>query len=455
MNKIYNQTDFIIPIILDSHEDLIHGQYIYNKLKKYGLNSVLRIYSIIKVHIQCLQLLDKYNSNPNVLCYITISSKSNILGSFIDGLTLKPVFSCILSDQENKHNSIIYNSNGLFNSTNIIYSVLKTISLVDTNFELIVKDIQNEKINILRIEDLKLKYNDEEIVQENYNMPEKLNTNNLIYSGKIRSIYSIDNEPNILIMFGHNKIKYSENIYGSVDYKGAILNRISKWWFNECDFVPNHINGLEHLNNDSRCLFVHKAKVIQIEFLMYGYMNGLLWKNYEKGIRNFCGHQLMDNYKKNEKLKNIVLIPIKKKRGFNNNTFLNEELILKNNILNYEQWNICKKYAYELFRYSQNLMLSKGMILAYTKYEFGFREDNGMLILINELHNPEISQYWIQHSYQKRFDNKIEPEEININFVKEWINNNNDNSKNNIEIPKSILDKCSKVYYCLEEIICN
>ena len=119
------------------------------------------------------------------------------------------------------------------------------------------------------------------------------------------------------------------------------------------------------------------------------------------------------------------------------------------------QWDICKKYAYDLFEFGQEIASKNGLILVDTKYEFGI-DDSGRIILIDELHTPDSSRYWIKHSYKDRLLNKEEPESIDKEVIRKWVKKMyGDPYDLNIEIwiPDELRLELSQKYLQLHELI--
>ena len=429
------QTDFIIPFIVGLNDNIEDQcSRLKYECNMYGLNFDIKMINIY----DSFELIKEYNNDENVICIIT----TNYLYNSINEISMKPIFK-------------YYN--------NIIMNILRVCNLIDNRFSRVIKYIYNDNKNICKIHNLLNKKN---ISYE----PEKKYVNKytsvfkniqFIKSGKIRDIYSIPDKSDLLILTASNKISSFDRILGEIPYKGAILNKISKWWFNECDFVPNHLDDLDLYNNigDSRSIIVKKCKVYPIEFVMRGYMTGStntsIWKNYEKGRRLFCGHVLRENYVKNEQLDKIILTPTTKSDQHDMN--ISEKQIIDNKIMTKEEWDICKKHAYELFRHGQYIADKKGLILADTKYEFG-KDYNGKICLVDELHTPDSSRFWIKHTYENRLRKGLEPDQISKEFVRLWITKNvkNPYDKNEeITLPLEIINKCTHVYKSLEEILCS
>ena len=119
------------------------------------------------------------------------------------------------------------------------------------------------------------------------------------------------------------------------------------------------------------------------------------------------------------------------------------------------QWNICKRYAYDLFEFGQKEAAKNGLILVDTKYEFGI-DDSGKIILIDELHTPDSSRYWINHSYNERMMKKQEPESIDKEVIRKWIKETYKDPYNlDIElcIPDNLRLELSLKYLQLHELI--
>jgi phosphoribosylaminoimidazole-succinocarboxamide synthase len=409
---------------------LKYGNILRDKCRVYGLNVDIRISDAEGY----ARLIGQYDENPNVICYIVDKLERNHL----EKMTVKPV--------------LVYSTE--ISSNSVIMSILKLCGLIDNRFTGIIRRIFNDRKNCTRIEDLIQIYKEKPVKDEKY-VGKIPNHFKFVKAGKIRDIYSVRED--VLALFATNKISSFDRILGEIPYKGAVLNKISKWWFKECSFVPNHIMDIQ--NYDSRMLFVKKCKVFPIEFVMRGYMTGStdtsIWKNYEKGVRMFCGHILREGYLKNERLDEILLTPTTKSDEHDKN--LSEKDIISEGIMTKEDWDTCKKYAYELFRHGQSVAAEKGMILVDTKYEFG-KDKDGKICLVDELHTPDSSRYWIKYNYEERFKRGLDPDQISKEFVRQWVRENVKNpydSGEKIILPREIVDKCSNVYKCLDEIICS
>jgi len=278
-----------------------------------------------------------------------------------------------------------------------------------------------------------------------------MNNYQKIYSGKVRTIYkNTKNDKKIMLEATNRLSSYDRNIC-DIPEKGKILNLISIWWLNKTSHIcPNHL--LKHVNYT--CMEVIECKPFPIEFVVRGYMTGTtntsIWVNYKNGCRNFCGNKLREGYKKNQILDNIIITPTTKDKS---DIPITPPEIIERGIMTKDEWNLCKKYAFELFKFGHQEMKKKGLILVDTKYEFG-KDENGIILLIDEIHTPDSSRYWINSSYKERFINNSEPDNIDKDIIRKWIIKNYDpyNAKE-INVPEKLILETSKKYKKLYEII--
>ena len=314
-------------------------------------------------------------------------------------------------------------------------------------FELKVKDIQLKYENNLNQEDLdKCVFNTENMNRE------IIKEKKLINKGKVRDIFSSVSDEDILLI-ASDRISSFDRHLTTIPYKGIVLNKISTWWFNKTKgIVPNHILKVPH----SRAMIVKKCNVFPIEFVVRAYLTGStetsIWKNYEKGCRNYCGHKLPDDMIKNQKLSNIILTPTTKDEK---DELISEKEILEKKIMKRDEWRICKEYALKLFKFGQELSEKNGLILVDTKYEFG-KDKSGNILLVDELHTPDSSRYWFKNSYIERFNNRKEPESIDKEIVRKWVKENYKNPYDldiEINIPDDLRLNLSSKYLQLHEII--
>ena len=275
----------------------------------------------------------------------------------------------------------------------------------------------------------------------------------LVRTGKVRDVYEAEDSNFILV--ASDRISAFDRHLTTVPYKGVVLHKISRWWFNKTKYlVPNHVID----DKDERVMKVKKCKVFPIEFVMRSYLTGStdtsIWKNYEKGCRYYCGHNLPDNMIKNQKLPNILLTPTTKDE---HDELISEKVIIEDKIMTLQEWETCKKYAYTLFQYGQEIALKNDLILVDTKYEFGM-DEYGKIILVDELHTPDSSRYWFSNSYNERMLEGEEPESIDKEIIRKWIKKTYKNPYDlsmDINIPNDLRLNLSQKYLQLYNLITN
>ena len=258
----------------------------------------------------------------------------------------------------------------------------------------------------------------------------------LIYSGKVRQLYVIDEE-HVLIETSDRVSSFDRHI-GIIKNKGLMLNKITKWWFEKTKHIIDNHMIMTHKNTS----LVKKCKPIMLEFVVRGYITGStntsLWTHYEKGVRTYCGITFPNELKKNEKLKTPVITPTTKGKE---DKLISKKEIVSEGILTQKECDFIYEKAMELFMFGQKVAEKAGYILVDTKYEFG-KDKNGNIILIDEIHTTDSSRYWIKETYETKFNNNEEPEKLDKDCVRDWVRSVCDPYNDNIpELPDEIKNK--------------
>jgi len=237
-----------------------------------------------------------------------------------------------------------------------------------------------------------------------------------------------------------------------VPFKGQVLNLTSAYWFESTkSIVDNHIISIPHPNVS----IVKKCEPFPIEFVVRSYMTGStstsIWKNYQNGIRNYCGHVLPEGMKKSEKLLTNLLTPTTKEE---HDRPVSAEEVVNEGWMTQSDFDECAKAAMKVFEYGQKVSAERGLILVDTKYEFG-KDNNGNILLIDEVHTPDSSRFWLKHSYAERMSKGLEPENIDKEFLRLWFVKNCDPYKDEQlpEAPKDLVVELSRRYIYLYEMI--
>lgn len=236
------------------------------------------------------------------------------------------------------------------------------------------------------------------------------------YQGKVRDCY-VKGDKRILITT--DRISAFDVILGFIPGKGAVLNQLAAFWFEHTrDIIPNHLISVPHPNVS----IVKNVKLIPIEMVVRGYISGVtntsIWGSYQKGERVIYGIKFPDGLSKNQKLKTPVITPTTKAESGHDER-LTEKEILQRRIVSQKVWRQMKKAALRLFERGTKICAKGGIILVDTKYEFGL-DEKGKLILIDEIHTPDSSRFWIKKTYKERFNKGLEPENFDKEFLRLW-----------------------------------
>lgn len=240
------------------------------------------------------------------------------------------------------------------------------------------------------------------------------------YQGKVRDTYDLDpGAPDgRLLLITTDRQSGFDRMLGAIPFKGQVLNRASLHWFELTrDIVPNHVLASPHAN----AVVARKCRVLPIEFVVRGYLTGStdtsIWTKYSRGERNFGGVVLGEGLRKNQALPAHLLTPTTKEAA-HDRPITTEEIIAEG-WLSPEQWAFCGEKALALFAFGQKIAAGRGLLLADTKYEFGVAPD-GSILLIDEIHTPDSSRYWLRDSYEERLAAGKEPEMIDKEFFRLW-----------------------------------
>lgn len=270
------------------------------------------------------------------------------------------------------------------------------------------------------------------------------------YKGKVRDTYDLGDK---LILVTTDRQSAFDRLLASVPYKGQVLNLTSVWWFkNTQSIVPNHLIAVP----DPNVVIAKKCKVFPIEFVVRGYITGTtstsLWTQYNQGVRNYCGLSFPEGLKKNQKLESPVLTPTTKETEHDRP--IAPEEIVSEGWMTESDWNEASAYALKLFQHGTEVAAEHGLILVDTKYEFG-RDQEGRIVLVDEIHTPDSSRYWLSSSYQERFDAHKEPENIDKEFLRLWFVDHCDpyNDKVLPEAPEELIITLASRYIQLYEMI--
>ncbi len=269
-------------------------------------------------------------------------------------------------------------------------------------------------------------------------------------TGKVRDQYGAGNK---IVLIATDRQSAFDRVLAAIPFKGQVLNQTSAWWFKKTEhIIENHLVEMP----DPNVIIAKKCKVIPIEFVVRGYITGStstsLWTVYNNGDREYCGNALPEGLIKNQKLNNSMLTPTTKEE--HHDRPISPENIIKEGWMTKEDWAYCSKVALDLFSFGQKIASEHGMILVDTKYEMGV-DESGNILLIDEIHTPDSSRYWIKNTYEQRMADGLEPENIDKEFLRLWFVDNCDpyNDDQLPLAPEDLVVELSNRYIYLYETI--
>ena len=268
--------------------------------------------------------------------------------------------------------------------------------------------------------------------------------------GKVREVY--DNGDSIIMVATDRISAFDVILKNKIVDKGAILTQMSKFWFDYTkDIVPNHMISVdvkdmpEFFQNkeyEGKSMMCKKLQMIPIECIVRGYITGSGWASYQEN-GTVCGITLPVGLQESEKLPEPIYTPSTK-----------AEIGLHDENISYEQSvevlekafpgkgeeyaSKIKEYTLALYKKCADYALTKGIIIADTKFEFGLDED-GNVVLADEMLTPDSSRFWPLEGYQvgqgqPSFDKQ---------FVRNWLKANPDSD---YLLPQDVIDKTIAKY---------
>jgi phosphoribosylaminoimidazole-succinocarboxamide synthase len=247
------------------------------------------------------------------------------------------------------------------------------------------------------------------------------------YKGKVRDVYSFGEH---LLMITSDRISAFDVVLPRlIPFKGQVLNQIASYFLNAtADIVPNWLISTPAPN----AAFGIKCKAIPIEMVVRGYLVGHLWREYKSGKRIICGVKLPDGLVENQILQSPIITPTTKaNHGHDEDISIDE--IVKQGILSEKLITEISQISLALFQRGQEMADSKNLILVDTKYEFGIRDNQ--IILMDEIHTPDSSRYFYKNLYKDLFKKGLPQKQLSKEFVREWLIANNFQGKEGQKIP--------------------
>jgi phosphoribosylaminoimidazole-succinocarboxamide synthase len=237
------------------------------------------------------------------------------------------------------------------------------------------------------------------------------------HSGKVRDFWQVDGRR---VLITTDRLSAFDHILTAVPYKGQVLNQLSAFWFGQTsDIVGNHVIDVP----DPNVTVAHECDPFPVEVVVRGYISGVtktaLWYRYSLGERHIYGYDLPEGMTKNQPLPEPIITPTTKGREGEHDERITCAEVVERGLLDAETWDEVQAAALAVFGRGQEIARRGGLILVDTKYEFG-RAPDGQAVLIDEVHTPDSSRFWVADTYEARVSAGEEPENFDKEFLRLW-----------------------------------
>lgn len=274
----------------------------------------------------------------------------------------------------------------------------------------------------------------------------QFNNQKNVYHGKVRDVYNINDD--LLVMVATDRISAFDVILPKgIPFKGQVLNQIAaKFLDATADIVPNW----KLATPDPMVTVGKMCEGFRVEMIIRGYLTGSAWREYKAGCRELCGVKLPEGMKENEKFPEPIITPSTKADSGHDENISKEDIIAKG-IVAKDDYETMERYTRALFQRGSEMAAEKGLILVDTKYEFGKRD--GQVILIDEIHTPDSSRYFYAEGYEERFAKGEPQRQLSKEFVRQWLIEHGFMGQEGQEVPemtdefvKSVSDRYIELY---------
>jgi phosphoribosylaminoimidazole-succinocarboxamide synthase len=236
------------------------------------------------------------------------------------------------------------------------------------------------------------------------------------YAGKVRDVYFLDD---LLVIVASDRISAFDHILPRpIPYKGQVLNQLASHFMKaSAHIVPNWLLDIP----DPGVSVGLRCEPVKIEMVIRGYLAGHAWREYKSGERFLCGVEMPDGMKESDKFPQPIITPATKADEGHDEDISREDIITRGLVPEgiYEK---LESYTRALFELGTQMASKQGLILVDTKYEFGIHD--GTIYLIDEIHTPDSSRYYILDGYAERQKIGEHQKQLSKEFVREWLMEN-------------------------------
>ncbi len=233
------------------------------------------------------------------------------------------------------------------------------------------------------------------------------------YQGKVRDTYR---QGDRLVLVTTDRLSAFDHVLTTIPFKGQVLNGLATFWFERTKhLVPNHVLDVP----DPNVTVARACEPFSIEMVVRGYLTGSLWRDYQKGTHTAYGLPFPAGLRKDEAFPEPIITPSTKAQYGQHDEPISQAEILARGLASARDWQRLTEAARALFAEGQKWARSRGLILVDTKYEFGKVGDT--LYVIDEMHTPDSSRYWVADEYQARFERGEDQRMLDKENIRQWL----------------------------------
>ena len=272
--------------------------------------------------------------------------------------------------------------------------------------------------------------------------------------GKVRQVYDIGEE---LVIYATDRISAFDYILkNTVTNKGVVLTKMSKFWFDFTkDIVPNHMIStdvkdmpefFQQPEFEGHTMLCRKLEMLPVECIVRGYITGSGWESYQKN-GTVCGIKLPEGLQESDKLPEPIYTPTTKAEIGDHDEHVSFEDTVETLEKLYpgrgqEYAEKIRDYTIALYKKCAEYALTKNIIIADTKFEFGL-DENGTLTLMDEVLTPDSSRFWSVDTYKEGTN----PPSFDKQFVRDWLEQSGWNKQPPApKVPKEVIEKTVAKY---------
>lgn len=273
----------------------------------------------------------------------------------------------------------------------------------------------------------------------------------LMKEGKVRKVYQDSETGTVALVAGDGVSAFDEKLGIEIPDKGKYLTRMSAFWFQytgkfvENAFISADNSNLDYLSRpefSGRTTLMTSLTMLPVELIVRGYITGSAWKKYSSGAREICGVELPEGLLNSSRLPEPIFTPTTKAPEGQHDEDINFERMIEEikgtlkpfDLEPHYVANTLMKKSLLLYRRAADYAIKRGIIIADTKFEFGL-DQNGRILLADELLTPDSSRFWPAVEYepgkeQNSFDKQI---------IRNYIAAAKERGDTNVTIPDKIL----------------